>query len=85
MAGFGGVLGKVPSPEKLRGPVADDEPDGDEAAPDDYGNDEDHAAEVSAADRVGQALGLKGVDAEELCAALKDFFSTAGITPPAGK
>lgn len=76
--GFGAMLGKVPPPGKLRGPAPDDEPDGDEAAPDDYGSDEDKAAETSAAERVGQALGLKSVDAEELCAALKDFLATVG-------
>ena len=79
--GFAGLLGKVPPPGKLRGkpPIGDDEPDGDEdAPPDDYGSDEDKAAETAAAERVGQALGLKGVDAEELCEALKDFLSTIG-------
>jgi hypothetical protein len=74
-----GIIAAVPPPGKLRGkPPADmDEPDGDEA-PDDYGNDEDKAAETAAAERVGQALGIKNVDAEELCEALKDFLSTIG-------
>lgn len=81
MAGLGLIVSKVPPPGKLgrKGPpMPHDEPDGDEGEEDEYGSEEDRAAETSAAERVGQALGLKNVDAEELCEALKDFISTIG-------
>ena len=77
--GIGLMIAKsVPPPGRLgRGAPApsDDEGDG---PPDDgeYDGDEDKAAETSAAERVAQALGVKGVDTEELCEALKDFIST---------
>lgn len=70
------LVGKLPGPGKLGSrPAPLDEPDGDEAPPE-YGSDEDHAAEVSAAQRVADALGIKGIDADEFCAALKDFIAT---------
>ena len=51
--------------------------DGDEAPPaSEYGSDDDKAAETAAAQRVASALGIKDVDADELCSALKDFIST---------
>lgn len=73
------LVSKLPPPgssgRRGAAPADDDdeagEPDGDE-----YGSDDDKAAETSAAQRVASALGLKDVDADELCSALKDFIST---------
>lgn len=74
------LVAKLPPPGKLgRGgpPPMHDEPDADEAGgPSDYDEDDDKAAETSAAQRVADALGVKGVDTEELCEALKDFIAT---------
>lgn len=68
------LVGKLPPPGKLGArpaPLGDD--DGDEGAPE-YGSDEDEAAETSACQEFLNALGLKGVDAGEACAALKRFL-----------
>jgi len=69
---------KLGPPEKLGGALPLGEPDGDEPGDegDEYGNDDDKAAETAAASRVAAALGVKGVDTEELCEALKDFIAT---------
>jgi hypothetical protein len=74
------LVAKIPPPGSSgrRGAAPIDDGDGDEGAPvgDEYGGDDDKAAETSAAQRVAAALGLKDVDANELCEALKDFIST---------
>lgn len=61
---------KLPAPGKSGGGVAPAEPDGDE-----YGNDEDRAAEVSACQEFMDAAGIKG-DADAVCDALKRFIQT---------
>ena len=69
----------APPPGKLgRGaPPPGEEPDADEeGGASDYDGDEDKAAETAAAERVAQALGVKRIDTEELCEALKDFIAT---------
>lgn len=68
------LVGKLPPPGKLGArPAPPDDGDGDEA-PDEYGGDEDQAAETSACQEFLNALGLKGVDAAEACSALKRFL-----------
>jgi hypothetical protein len=77
--GISALVASLPPPGKLgrnrpAEPEDGAEPDGDEGEYDD--GDDQKAAETAAADRVAQALGIKGVDTEELCEALKDFLST---------
>lgn len=66
-------ISKLPAPGKLgRGAApAPAEPDGDE-----YGNDEDRAAEVSQCQEILDAAGIKGADADAFCDALKRFITT---------
>jgi hypothetical protein len=74
------LVAKIPPPGSSgrRGAAPLDDGDGDEAPKtDEYGSDDDDkAAETAAAQRVASALGVKDVDADELCSALKDFIST---------
>ena len=73
------LVAKIPPPGSSgrRGAAPIDDGDGDEAPEtDEYGADDDKAAETAAAQRVASALGVKDVDADELCSALKDFIST---------
>jgi len=74
------LVAKIPPPGSSGRGAAPPDDDGDEGAPppasDAYGNDDDKAAETSAAQRVATALGVKDVDVDELCSALKDFIST---------
>lgn len=66
-------VSKLPPPGKIgRGLPAPGEPDGDE-----YGNDDDRAAEVSQCQDVLDAI--KAGDAEQLCEAMKAFLATAKV------
>lgn len=65
-------VSKLPAPGSLgRGAPPAAEPDGDE-----YGNDDDRAAEVSQCQQIMDAAGIKGGDAEAFCDALKAFITT---------
>lgn len=72
------LVSKIPPPGSSgrRGAAPADDDEAPESDSDEYGSDDDKAAETSAAQRVASALGLKDVDADELCSALKDFIST---------
>jgi hypothetical protein len=71
------LVAKIPPPGSSGRRDAAPSDDGDEAPPaSEYGSDDDKAAETAAAQRVASALGIKDVDADELCSALKDFIST---------